>query len=129
MTGASSNDALDHSPPTTTTNTTNTTSTTASAEEESAATGDIQRKQSHHHHHHHHIRSPAFEAHSNMASPLPSPQFAENTTPVSAELMLPPPIGKGGPSEAIVALQDAANGKRLQAVLEGGREESDTKQT
>ncbi|CAO3630967.1 unnamed protein product [Mucor fragilis] len=96
VTGASSNDALDHSPPTTT-----------AAEEEAAAANDIQRKQSHHHHHHR-IRSPAFEAHSNMASPLPSPQFAENTTPVSAELMLPPPIGKG-PSEAIVALQDAAN--------------------
>lgn len=103
VTGASSNDALDHSPPTTT-----------AAEEEAAAANDIQRKQSHHHHHHR-IRSPAFEAHSNMASPLPSPQFAENTTPVSAELMLPPPIGKG-PSEAIVALQDAANGKHLQAV-------------
>ncbi|KAL9557107.1 hypothetical protein MBANPS3_001564 [Mucor bainieri] len=97
VTGSNSNDTLDPSPPTTT-----------STEEESAATNDIQRKQSHHHHHHHHIRSPAFEAHSNMASPLPSPQFAENTTPVSAELMLPPPIGKG-PSEAIVALQDAAN--------------------
>ncbi|CAO3631329.1 unnamed protein product [Mucor hiemalis] len=32
----------------------------------------------------------------------------ETTTPVSAELLLPPPISKG-PSEAIVALQDAAN--------------------
>lgn len=98
VTGSNSNDTQDASPPTTT-----------SAEEESAA-NDIQRKQSHHHHHHHRIRSPAFEAHSNMASPLPSPQFVENTTPVSAELMLPPPIVKG-PSEAIVALQDAANGK------------------
>lgn len=91
----SNNDNLDPSP-----------ATTATTEEET--TSDIQRKQSHHHHHHH-IRSPAFEAHSNMASPLPSPQFAENITPVSAELMLPPPIVKG-PSEAIVALQDAANG-------------------
>ncbi|EPB90790.1 hypothetical protein HMPREF1544_02368 [Mucor circinelloides 1006PhL] len=95
VTGSNSNDTQDASPPTTT-----------STEEESAA-NEIQRKQSHHHHHHR-IRSPAFEAHSNMASPLPSPQFVENTTPVSAELMLPPPIVKG-PSEAIVALQDAAN--------------------
>lgn len=105
VTGSNSNEALDHSSPPATT----------SAEDESAAASDIQRKQSHHHHHHHHIRSPAFEAHSNMASPLPSPQFVENTTPVSAELMLPPPIGKG-PSEAIVALQDAANGKHLKSL-------------
>lgn len=107
VTGSNSNDTQDASPPTTT-----------STEEETAA-NDIQRKQSHHHHHHHRIRSPAFEAHSNMASPLPSPQFVENTTPVSAELMLPPPIVKG-PSEAIVALQDAANGKYLCFVSPAG---------
>jgi hypothetical protein len=70
---------------------------------------ELSRKQSHHHHHHH-IRSPAFEANSNIASPLPSPQLLESITPVSVELVLPPPIVKG-PSEAIVALQDAANGK------------------
>ncbi|KAI8641516.1 hypothetical protein BD408DRAFT_206571 [Parasitella parasitica] len=92
---SSSNDKQDLSP-----------SITTAAEEE--PTADVHRKQSHHHHHHHHIRSPAFEASSSMASPLPSPQFADNITPVSAELMLPPPIVKG-PSEAIVALQDAAN--------------------
>ncbi|KAI8370812.1 hypothetical protein EDC96DRAFT_552387 [Choanephora cucurbitarum] len=57
------------------------------------------------HHHHHHIRSPAFEAHSNIASPLPSPQLLEG---IFTDLVLPPPITKG-PSEAIVALQDAVN--------------------
>jgi hypothetical protein len=68
----------------------------------------LSRKQSHHHHHHH-IRSPAFEANSTLGSPLPSPQIIDTLTPISAELVLPPPIVKG-PSEAIVALQDAANG-------------------
>lgn len=87
------NDNLTPSPPTTT------------ATEESE---DLTRKQSHHHHHHH-IRSPAFEANSTLSSPLPSPQLVDTLTPISAELVLPPPIVKG-PSEAIVALQDAANG-------------------
>lgn len=90
------NDSLDPSPPTTTAT-------------EDLDVNDLSRKQSHHHHHHH-IRSPAFEAKSNISSPLPSPQYMETTTPVSAELLLPPPISKG-PSEAIVALQDAANGR------------------
>ncbi|KAI8076622.1 uncharacterized protein B0P05DRAFT_133526 [Gilbertella persicaria] len=66
---------------------------------------DIQRKQSHRHHHHH-IRSPAFEAHSNLTSPLPSPQIIDGT--ISGELVLPPPALKV-PSEAIVALQDATS--------------------
>lgn len=79
--------------------------------DDSSESNDLSRKQSHHHHHHH-IRSPAFEANkSNMASPLPSPQMIDTITPVSAELLLPPPISNKGPSEAIVALQDAANGK------------------
>ncbi|KAI8373899.1 hypothetical protein BD560DRAFT_90542 [Blakeslea trispora] len=58
------------------------------------------------HHHHHHVRSPAFEAHSNLASPLPSPQLLEG---ICTDLVLPPPIATKGPSEAIVALQDAVN--------------------
>lgn len=87
------NDSLTPSPPTAT--------TTEDSEE-------LTRKQSHHHHYHH-IRSPAFEANSTLSSPLPSPQIADTLTPISADLVLPPPIVKG-PSEAIVALQDAANG-------------------
>ncbi|KAI7888281.1 uncharacterized protein EV154DRAFT_425963 [Mucor mucedo] len=86
------NDSLTPSPPTTT------------ATEDSE---ELTRKQSHHHHYHH-IRSPAFEANSTLSSPLPSPQIVDTLTPISAELVLPPPIVKG-PSEAIVALQDAAN--------------------
>lgn len=89
------NDNLTPSPPTTTTT-------------EDSEINEMSRKQSHHHHHHH-IRSPAFEAKSTLGSPLPSPQITDSLTPVSAELILPPPIVKG-PSEAIVALQDAANG-------------------
>lgn len=90
------NDVLSPSPP------------TAAATEETELNNDLTRKQSHHHHHHH-IRSPAFEPNnSTLASPLSSPQVTETMTP--AELILPPPIVKG-PSEAIVALQDAANGK------------------
>ena len=77
-------------------------------------TNDLSRKHSHHHHHQH-LRSPAFEAKSNSASPLPSPQLHETTTPVSAELLLPPPLVK---SEAVVALQDAAaNGKMKHGCL------------
>ncbi|KAI9485698.1 MAG: hypothetical protein EXX96DRAFT_16538 [Benjaminiella poitrasii] len=95
---ASDSSHLDPSPPIT-------------AHEDEPVSNDMQRKQSHHHHHHH-IRSPAFKAHSNLASPLPSPQLIDNNsntgnTAVSAELYLPPPLAKG-PSEAIVALQDAA---------------------
>lgn len=67
---------------------------------------DLQKKTSLHHHHHH-IRSPAFEAHSNMTSPLPSPQLSGD---ISAEISLPPPLPNKGQSEAIVALQDAVNG-------------------
>lgn len=89
------NDTLTPSPPTTTAT-------------EDSEINDLSRKQSHHHHHHH-IRSPAFEANSTLGSPLPSPQIIDTLTPISAELVLPPPIVKG-PSEAIVALQDAANG-------------------
>ncbi|KAI8997408.1 hypothetical protein BDB01DRAFT_36516 [Pilobolus umbonatus] len=65
---------------------------------------DLYRKQSHHHHRHH-IRSPGFEAGSTLPSPLTS-QNNEHLLP--ADISLPPPIVKG-PSEAIVALQDAAN--------------------
>ncbi|KAI8088591.1 hypothetical protein BDF21DRAFT_334728 [Thamnidium elegans] len=92
------NDALSPSPPT---------AAAAFATAEDTEVNDLSRKQSHHHHHHH-IRSPAFEPNSTLASPLPSPQIIDTVTPVSAELVLPPPIVKG-PSEAIVALQDAAN--------------------
>ncbi|CEP14529.1 hypothetical protein [Parasitella parasitica] len=91
-TASSINDVKDSAPP------------SAMPTDQEPTTADVQ----HRHHHHHHIRSPAFEANSNIVSPLPSPQFADNMTPVSAELILPPPIVKG-PSEAIVALQDAVN--------------------
>lgn len=112
--GANNNDSLAPSPPTTTVTPTTATATTTTNNNsnnitEDSELNDLSRKQSHHHHHHH-IRSPAFEAKSNMASPLPSPKIKDSITPVSAEIFLPPPIVKG-PSEAIVALQDAANGK------------------
>jgi hypothetical protein len=102
VTTTSNNDNSTPSPPAT--------STTTITIEDLNEHNDLLRKQSHHHHHHH-IRSPAFEASSNMTSPLPSPQIIDSITPVSAELLLPPPISNKGPSEAIVALQDAANGK------------------
>lgn len=82
---------------------------------------DLRRKPSHHHHHHHHhhyhIVSPVFHADSSSSvSPLGSPLSSAGgivLTPSSNEAVifpeLPPPIIKG-PSEAIVALQDAANG-------------------
>jgi hypothetical protein len=58
------------------------------------------------HHHHHHVKSPVF-----AATGQPSP---------SNELELPPPLIKG-PSEAIVALQDAANGQTTNTKEKKGR--------
>jgi hypothetical protein len=51
------------------------------------------------HRHYHYVRSPAFHA---DISPLPSPQILETSE-------LPPPMKCT--SEAVVALQDAVNGK------------------
>ncbi|KAI8144059.1 C9orf72-like protein family-domain-containing protein [Fennellomyces sp. T-0311] len=77
---------------------------------------DVRRKQSHHHHRHH-IKSPVFQPDGSV-SPLSSPlSSAGGSTVVTPSINhdnvifteLPPPIVKGGLSEAVVALQDAVN--------------------
>ncbi|KAI8337007.1 C9orf72-like protein family-domain-containing protein [Chlamydoabsidia padenii] len=82
---------------------------------------DMHRKKSRHHHHHHFIKSPVFQhgdpltssvVSENVVSPLISPMAlatlsATVTTLDTVFPALPPPID--GPSEAVVALYDAAN--------------------
>ncbi|KAI7853339.1 hypothetical protein BDC45DRAFT_442274 [Circinella umbellata] len=79
---------------------------------------ETRRKQSHHHHRHR-IKSPVFQPDGSV-SPLGSPMSSAGggSTVVTPSINhdnvvifseLPPPIIKEGPSEAIVALQDAVN--------------------
>ncbi|KAI9249488.1 hypothetical protein BDA99DRAFT_220052 [Phascolomyces articulosus] len=78
---------------------------------------DARRKQSHHHHRHR-IKSPVVQPDGSV-SPLASPMSSAGggSTVVTPSINhdnvifseLPPPIIKEGPSEAIVALQDAVN--------------------
>ncbi|ORZ23155.1 hypothetical protein BCR42DRAFT_130267 [Absidia repens] len=84
---------------------------------------DIHRKKSRHHHHHHFIKSPVFN---HGGEPLPTSVVAESVvsplmSPMASATLsatvttldtifpgLPPPVDNG-PSEAMVALYDAAN--------------------
>ncbi|KAI8968440.1 hypothetical protein BDF20DRAFT_839544 [Mycotypha africana] len=65
------------------------------------------------HHHHHHVKTPAFEAQPSPFStdtPLPSPTFESGRArPRSTEVDLPSPLVKSAPSEAVAALQLAAD--------------------
>lgn len=85
---------------------------------------DMQRKKSRHHHHRHFIKSPVFQhgdpltssvVTENVVSPLISPMASATLSATVTTLDtvfpgLPPPVA-AGPSEAVVALHDAANGK------------------